>query len=178
MKEERTSTSQKAKSDPAQGVQVTVRALTVNTSNGLKDKLRSSVKLWFQTYRIGSSLLDPGRFRLRLLTSERHLGVSREDKQSWEVTQYVFAREGIHSTWVLVYFNNTNLISFLYWREAWASSKEHAFGLSQQWRRWLFLILLLACTFDSCPLFLYLGLHFHWFCATVWCLASYFIWIV
>lgn len=45
MKEERTSTSQKAKSDPAQGVQVTVRALTVNTSNGLKDKLRSSVKL-------------------------------------------------------------------------------------------------------------------------------------
>lgn len=44
MKEEKTPTSQKAKSDPAQGVQVTIRALTVNTSNGLKDKLRSSVK--------------------------------------------------------------------------------------------------------------------------------------
>lgn len=42
MKEEKTPTSQKAKSDPAQGVQVTIRALTVNTSNGLK--LRSSVK--------------------------------------------------------------------------------------------------------------------------------------
>lgn len=44
MKVEKTPTSQKAKSDPAQGVQVTVRALTVNTSNRLKGKLRSSLK--------------------------------------------------------------------------------------------------------------------------------------
>lgn len=44
MKEEKTPTSQKAKSDPAQGVQVTIRAFTVNTSNRLKGKLGSSLK--------------------------------------------------------------------------------------------------------------------------------------
>lgn len=61
MKEKRTPTSQKAKSDPAQGVQVTIRAFKVNTSNRLKGKLSSSLKLWFQTYQIASSLLDPNQ---------------------------------------------------------------------------------------------------------------------
>lgn len=59
MKEEKTPTLPKAKSDPAQGVQATVRAFTVNTSNRLKGKLRSSLKQWFQTYQIASSLSDP-----------------------------------------------------------------------------------------------------------------------
>lgn len=44
MKEKKALTFQKAKSDLAQDVQVIVRALTVNTSNMLKGKLRSSLK--------------------------------------------------------------------------------------------------------------------------------------
>lgn len=44
MKEEKALTFQKAKSDLAQDVQVIVRALTVNTSDMLKGKLRSSLK--------------------------------------------------------------------------------------------------------------------------------------
>ena len=44
MKEEKAMTFQKAKSDLAQDVQVIVRALTVNTSNMLKGKFRSSLK--------------------------------------------------------------------------------------------------------------------------------------
>lgn len=44
MKVEKIPTSQKAKSDLAQGVQVTIRALSVNTSNRLKGKLRSALQ--------------------------------------------------------------------------------------------------------------------------------------
>lgn len=44
MKAEKALTFQKAKSDLAQDVQVIVRALTINTSDMVKGKLRSSLQ--------------------------------------------------------------------------------------------------------------------------------------